>query len=67
MKQKKIEPRRRRGLQVLSLSKEYADLSDKASFTTIDATKEIHVQQSEVRKIISKKIDLPAFRGHTAK
>ena len=47
--------------------KEYADLSDKAGFTTIDACKEIHVQQSEVRKIISKKIDLPTFRGHWRK
>ncbi len=47
--------------------KEYADLSDKAGFTVIDATKEIHAQQSEVRKIIAKKIDLPAFRGHRRK
>ena len=43
--------------------KEYADLRPKAGFTTIDATKEIHVQQSEVRKIITKKIDLAKFRG----
>ena len=47
--------------------KEYADLRPKAGFTTIDATKEIHVQQSEVRKIISKKIDLAKFRGCTRK
>lgn len=44
--------------------KEYAELTDKASFTVVDATNEIHVQQSLVRKIISKKIDLPAFRAH---
>jgi len=43
--------------------KEYAGMSSKAGFTTIDATKEIHKQQSEVRAIISKKIDLPKFRG----
>ena len=47
--------------------KEYAELSDEAGFTIIDATKEIHAQQSEVRKIISKKIDLPTFRGHWRK
>ena len=47
--------------------KEYSDLSDEASFTIIDATKEIHTQQSEVRKIIAKKIDLPSFRGHARK
>ena len=47
--------------------KEYADLRPKAGFTTIDATKEIHVQQSEVRKIITKKIDLAKFRGCTRK
>jgi len=44
--------------------KEYADLSGRACFTTIDATKEIHAQQSQVRKIISKKIDLAQFRRH---
>ncbi len=43
--------------------KDYADLGEEAGFTMIDATKEIHAQQSEVRKIISKKIDLPTFRG----
>jgi len=47
--------------------KEYADLRPKAGFTTIDATKEIHVQQSEVRKIITKKIDLAKFRGAARK
>jgi hypothetical protein len=47
--------------------KEYAQLSEEAGFTVIDATKEIHAQQSEVRKIISKKIDLPSFRGHSRK
>ncbi|MGB8356492.1 MAG: thymidylate kinase [Chthoniobacteraceae bacterium] len=47
--------------------KEYADLRPKAGFTTIDATKEIHMQQSEVRKIISKKIDLAKFRGCSRK
>lgn len=44
--------------------KEYAELGEKHAFTVIDATKEIHAQQSEVRKIISKKLDLPTFRGH---
>ena len=47
--------------------KEYARLIDEAAFTVIDATKEIHAQQSEVRMIISKKIDLPTFRGHWRK
>jgi hypothetical protein len=36
-------------------------------FTTIDATREIHEQQSEVRRIITKKIDLAAYRRPTIK
>lgn len=47
--------------------KEYDGMKMPASFTTIDATKEIHVQQSEVRKIISKKIDLAKFRRRLRK
>jgi hypothetical protein len=31
-------------------------------FTTIDATREIHEQQAEVRRLIGERIDLPAFR-----
>jgi hypothetical protein len=31
-------------------------------FAVIDATKEIHVQQAEVRALIASRIDLPAFR-----
>ena len=47
--------------------KEYADMRKQAGFTTIDATKEIHIQQAEVRSIISKKIDLPTFRRRLRK
>jgi len=42
--------------------KEYAQMRSKFSFTTINATREIHVQQAEVRKLIAEKIDLAAFR-----
>jgi len=42
--------------------KEYANMRYEFSFTTIDATREIHVQQAEVRKLIAEKIDLAAFR-----
>ncbi len=42
--------------------KEYAQMRSKFSFTTIDATREIHIQQAEVRKLIGQKIDLAAFR-----
>lgn len=47
--------------------KEYDGMKKPASFTTIDATKEIHVQQSEVRNIISQKIDLAKFRRRLRK
>jgi dTMP kinase len=36
-------------------------------FTTIDATREIHEQQREVRRIITREIDLAAYRRPTIK
>ena len=47
--------------------KEYAAIKAKAGFTTIDARKEIHVQQAKVRKIISETIDLAKFRRRLRK
>ena len=41
---------------------EYARLQDKFRLTTIDATRDIHEQQTEVRRIISEAIDLPSFK-----
>jgi len=42
--------------------KEYAQMRSRFSFTTINATREIHIQQAEVRKLIAERIDLAAFR-----
>jgi dTMP kinase len=42
--------------------KQYEAMRKQFDFTVIDASKEIHRQQAEVRKLISEKIDLPAFR-----
>jgi dTMP kinase len=41
---------------------EYERLRTSFIFTVIDATKEIHEQQAEVRRVISDKVDLRAFR-----
>ena len=41
---------------------QYEAMIELFDFTVIDASKEIHVQQAEVRNLISKRIDLPAFR-----
>ncbi|HET6408727.1 MAG TPA: dTMP kinase [Chthoniobacteraceae bacterium] len=41
---------------------QYERMSKSLGFTTIDATREIYEQQSEVRKFITKKIDLAAYR-----
>jgi dTMP kinase len=41
---------------------EYEAMIDLFGFTVIDATNEIHIQQAEVRSLIAKRIDLPAFR-----
>jgi dTMP kinase len=41
---------------------EYERLRTSFNFTVIDATKEIHEQQAEVRRVISEKVDLRAFR-----
>jgi dTMP kinase len=40
----------------------YEGLREQFKFTVIDATREIHDQQSEVRGIISERINLPTFR-----
>jgi len=41
---------------------EYEAMREQFGFTVIDASKEIHVQQAEVRALIAEHIDLPAFR-----
>ncbi len=41
---------------------QYEGMREGFDFTTIDATREIHEQQSEVRRLISEKINLPEFR-----
>ena len=41
---------------------EYEAMREKFGFTLIDASEEIHQQQSRVRQLIRERIDLPAFR-----
>ena len=41
---------------------QYEAMIEPFDFTVIDAAKEIHVQQAEVRNLISQRLDLPAFR-----
>lgn len=40
----------------------YESMLDRFDFTTIDATREIHEQQAEVRRLIAERIDLRDFR-----
>jgi dTMP kinase len=47
------------------IREQYERMVKPFNFTAIDATKEIHCQQSEVRKIIARKIDLAAYRRPT--
>ena len=42
---------------------QYERLMESFGFTVIDATKEIHEQQAEVRRLIAERIDLRAFRS----
>jgi dTMP kinase len=42
--------------------KAYGEMKERFSFTVINATKEIQRQQSEVRRLISEKIDLPTYK-----
>jgi dTMP kinase len=41
---------------------EYEGMTERFDFTVIDATRDIHEQQNEVRKLISDRIDLSKFR-----
>jgi dTMP kinase len=41
---------------------QYEKMVKPRGFTVIDATREIHEQQSEVRRIITQTIDLAAYR-----
>lgn len=41
---------------------QYEAMIEPFDFTVIDASKEIHIQQAEVRHLIAQRIDLPAFR-----
>jgi dTMP kinase len=45
------------------IREQYEALKEKYGFITIDATKEIHTQQAEVRALIQSRIDLPTFRS----
>ena len=45
-----------------AIHEQYEKMRKRFGFTVIDATREIHQQQNEVRRIISEKIDLPEFR-----
>jgi hypothetical protein len=42
---------------------EYEAMQEKYGFTVIDATREIHDQQCEVRGTIAKRIHLPDFHA----
>jgi len=44
------------------VAEEYARLKEKQHFITIGATRDIHDQQTDVRRIISEAIDLPSFK-----
>ena len=46
---------------------EYERMLKPFAFTVIDATKEIHEQQAEVRRILSERVDLRAFRRQTCR
>ncbi len=41
---------------------QYEAMIEPFDFTVIDASKEIHIQQAEVRNLIAKRIDLPSYR-----
>lgn len=43
---------------------QYERLRESFGFTVIDAKKEIHEQQAEVRRVIAEKVDLRAFRAN---
>ena len=47
--------------------KEYSGMKEKFSFTSIDATQEIQIQQAQVRKLIAEQIDLAMFRRQVAR
>ncbi|MEQ1858388.1 MAG: dTMP kinase [Chthoniobacteraceae bacterium] len=49
------------------IHEQYEAMLPRFGFTTIDATREIHQQQSEVRRIIADQIDLPTFRRPAAR
>lgn len=44
------------------IHKQYEGMAGRFEFTEIDATREIHDQQAEVRKLIAERIDLAAFK-----
>lgn len=46
---------------------EYTGMKEKFAFTCIDAAKEIHEQQAEVRKLIAGRVDLALFRRSVAR
>ena len=46
---------------------EYEKMLKQFDFTVVDATREIHEQQNEVRRLITERIDLPAFRRPPAR
>jgi len=48
------------------IHEQYEAMLGRFGFTTIDATREIHEQQAEVRRLITDKIKLPDFRRATS-
>ena len=43
--------------------KQYDQLAEEFNFTVIDATRDVHTMQSEVRELISRTIDLSRYRS----
>jgi dTMP kinase len=44
------------------INREYHEMSKEFGFTIIDATQPVHVQQEQVRQIITSQVDLPQYR-----
>jgi dTMP kinase len=44
------------------INREYHDMAKEFGFTIIDATQPVHVQQEQVRQIITSQVDIPQYR-----
>jgi dTMP kinase len=49
------------------INQEYLKIVDEFGLTTIDATQPVEAQQSQVRRIISERVDLARFKGSTGR